>query len=83
VSSVGARYGFCCGGVPHKNHAILRGQGDVCCASGENATEKTDLVCSVKGPTTTSPVVASHKRIVQSSEADAMSRASGEKPKER
>jgi hypothetical protein len=53
------------------------------CPSGENATEVIQEVCPVNGPAIASPVVASHTRIVQSDEADAMRWPSGENATEK
>jgi len=46
--------------------------------SGENATDKTRLVCPLNGPATVSPVVAFHTQIVRSSEPETMWWPSGE-----
>jgi len=45
--------------------------------SGENATDKTESVCSLNGPATVSPVCASHTRMVRSSEPETMRALSG------
>ena len=46
--------------------------------SGENATDKTELVCRVKGPTAVSLVMAFHTRIVWSYEPETTCWPSGE-----
>jgi hypothetical protein len=50
--------------------------------SGEKPTEVTVLVCPLRGFMTSSPVFASHIRIVLLSEPDTMWVPSGEKPTE-
>jgi hypothetical protein len=50
--------------------------------SGEKPAEVTNLVCPLRGFTTSSPVLASHIRIVLSAEPDTMWFPSGEKPAE-
>src|SRR6266702_461452 len=46
--------------------------------SGENATDKTEYVCLVKGPASVSPVVAFQTRLVPSNEPETTRWPSGE-----
>ena len=48
--------------------------------SGENLTDQTESVCPLRGFITSSPVLASHIRIVVSSEPDTIRVPSGENP---